>query len=72
MRSSSYHGYQPKRKPHGGHRTNTVFLAVDEIKSVPHVPQSHSFVERLIGTIRRECLDHTLFWNAPDLGVVNK
>jgi transposase InsO family protein len=24
-------------------------------------------VERLIGTIRREFLDHTLFWNATDL-----
>jgi len=24
-------------------------------------------VERLIGTIRREFLDHTLFWNAVDL-----
>ncbi len=28
---------------------------------------SHSFVERLIGTIRREYLDHTFFWNAIDL-----
>src|SRR5262245_14020111 len=26
----------------------------------------HSF-ERLIGTIRRECLDHLLFWTAMDL-----
>jgi Holliday junction resolvasome RuvABC ATP-dependent DNA helicase subunit len=25
-------------------------------------------VERLIGTVRRECLDHVLFWNAQGLG----
>ena len=30
-------------------------------------PLSHPFVERLIGTIRRECLDRTLFWTADDL-----
>ena len=30
-------------------------------------PLSHPFVERLIGTIRRECLDRTLFWTATDL-----
>ena len=34
---------------------------------MPHVPLSHPFVERLIGTIRREFLDHVLFWNARDL-----
>ena len=34
---------------------------------VPYVPLSHPFVERLIGTIRRECLDRTLFWTAVDL-----
>jgi putative transposase len=38
-----------------------------EIKSVPYVPLSHPFVERLIGTIRREYLDHALFWNTGDL-----
>src|SRR5262247_4120223 len=27
----------------------------------------HPFVERLFGTIRREYLDHTLFWTATDL-----
>jgi Integrase core domain len=36
-------------------------------KMVPYAPRSHPFVERLIGTIRRECLDRTLFWTAPDL-----
>ena len=38
-----------------------------EIKSLPHVPMSHPFVERLIGSIRRELLDQTLFWTATDL-----
>jgi hypothetical protein len=31
------------------------------------VPLSHPFVERLVGTIRREFLDHVLFWNRCDL-----
>jgi len=40
---------------------------VKEIKTVPYVPLSHPFVERLIGTIRRESLDQTLFWTVADL-----
>jgi putative transposase len=46
---------------------NLRILEIDEIKTVPHVPLSHPFVERLIGTMRREFLDHVLFWNARDL-----
>ena len=42
-------------------------LEVEEIKTVPYAPLSHLFVERLIGTVRREFLDHVLFWNATDL-----
>jgi len=34
---------------------------------VPYVPLSHPFVERLIGTIRREYLDQVPFWSARDL-----
>ena len=46
---------------------NLRILDVQEIKSVPYAPLSHPFVERLIGTIRRECLDRTLFWTTADL-----
>lgn len=46
---------------------NLRLLEIDEIKSVPNVPVSHPFVERLIGTIRREYLDRVFFWNAVDL-----
>ena len=48
-------------------QANLRILDVDELKSVPYTPRSHPFIERLIGTIRREFLDHTLFWNAGDL-----
>ena len=48
-------------------KANLRILEIDEIKTVPHVPLSHPFVERLIGTARREFLDHVLFWNRGDL-----
>jgi hypothetical protein len=48
-------------------RANPRILEVDEIKAVPAAPRSHAFVERLIGTLRREYLDQTLFWNRNDL-----
>jgi putative transposase len=48
-------------------QANLRVLEVTEIKTVPGVPLSHPFVERLIGTIRRECMDHALFWTTADL-----
>ena len=48
-------------------RANLRVRDIDEIKSVPYAPVSHPFIERLIGTIRREYLDRTLFWNRLDL-----
>jgi putative transposase len=48
-------------------QANLRILDVAEIKTVPHIPLSHPFVERLIGTIRREYLDRTLFWTTVDL-----
>jgi len=51
----------------GQWQANLRILEIDEIKTVPYVPLSHPFVERLIGTIRRELLDRTLFWTTADL-----
>jgi putative transposase len=51
----------------GQWQANLRILEVAEIKTVPYIPLSHPFVERLIGTIRREYLDRTLFWTTVDL-----
>jgi len=48
-------------------QANLRILNIREIKTVPYVPCSHPVVERLIGTVRRECLDRLLFWTAADL-----
>jgi len=48
-------------------KANLRVLEVEEIKSIPHVPMSHPFIERLIGSIRRELLDQTFFWTVTDL-----
>jgi transposase InsO family protein len=46
---------------------NLRVLEIEEVKSVPCAPISHPFVERLIGTVRREYRDQLFFWNAADL-----
>ena len=48
-------------------KANLRVLGVKEIKTISYVPLSHPFVERLIGTLRREYLDRTLFWTTVDL-----
>ena len=58
--------HDPLYRFHQWH-ANLRVLRVTQVKSVPYVPMSHPFVERLIGTLRRECLDRLLFWSAPDL-----
>ena len=46
---------------------NLRVLEVQEVKTVAYGPVSHPYVERLIGTIHREFLDHVLFWSLIDL-----
>jgi transposase InsO family protein len=38
-------------------------MGIDEVLSAPRSPWQNPFVERLIGSIRRECLDHVVIWN---------
>jgi putative transposase len=46
---------------------NLRVLEIEEVKSIPYTPVSHPFIERLIGTVRREFLDRVSFWNASDV-----
>ena len=48
-------------------QANLRILGIEEIMTVPYTPLSIPFMERLIGTIRREYLDQTLFWNTKNL-----
>jgi transposase InsO family protein len=48
-------------------RPNLRILEIEEIRTVPSVRCPHPFIERSIGTIRREYLDHVSFWNRLDL-----
>ena len=48
-------------------QANLRVLGIDEVKTVPYTPLSHPFVERAVGSVRRELLDQVLFWNARDL-----
>ncbi len=48
-------------------KANLRIVEIDELKSVPGTPTSHPFIERVIGTTRREYLEHILFFNHCDL-----
>jgi putative transposase len=41
-------------------RTRLTGMGIDEVLSAPRTPWQNPFVERLIGSIRRECLDHVI------------
>ena len=38
-------------------------MGIREVVIAPRSPWQNSFVERVIGSIRRECLDHVIIWN---------
>ncbi|HIG31303.1 MAG TPA: helix-turn-helix domain-containing protein, partial [Verrucomicrobiales bacterium] len=48
-------------------KANLRILDIESVRTVPYVPISHPFIERKIGSIRREYLDHVFYWNGADL-----
>jgi len=48
-------------------QANLRILGLESVRTVPYAPVSHPFLEKLIGTVRREYLDRTFFWNKMDL-----
>ena len=42
-------------------------MGIEEIRTAPQSPWQNPYVERLIGSIRRECLDHVIVFNERSL-----
>ena len=42
-------------------------LCIQEVQGAPRAPQQRAYIERVIGTIRRECLDHLIVFNEASL-----
>jgi transposase InsO family protein len=42
-------------------------LGIEEVLSAPRSPWQRAYVERVIGTIRRECVDHMIVWGEDSL-----
>jgi putative transposase len=42
-------------------------MGIEQVLSTPGAPWQRAYVERLIGTIRRECLDHVIVFNEVSL-----
>jgi hypothetical protein len=42
-------------------------MGIQEVLSAPRSPWRRAYVERMIGTIRRECLDHLIVFNEASL-----
>ena len=42
-------------------------MGMEEVLTAPRSPWQNPFVERLVGSIRRECLDHVMVWNERSL-----
>ena len=42
-------------------------MDIQEVLSAPRSPWQRAYIERVIGTIRRECLDHVIVFNEASL-----
>ncbi len=51
----------------GEFRRDVEAMGIKEVLSAPRSPWERAYVERVIGTIRRECLDHVIVFNEASL-----
>ena len=42
-------------------------MNIQDVRTAPRSPCQNAYVERVIGSIRRECLDHVIAVNVPGL-----
>ena len=42
-------------------------IGMEEVLSAPRSPWQNPYVERLLGSIRRECVEHVIVWNRRSL-----
>jgi hypothetical protein len=47
-------------------------LGIEEVKTAPQSPWQNPFAERLVGSIRRECLDHVIVLGETHLRMILK
>jgi putative transposase len=47
-------------------------MGIDEVRTAPRSPWQNAYVERFIGSVRRECLDHVIVFNAAGLRAILK
>ena len=44
-------------------RDRVQVMAIEEVVTAPRSPWQNAYVERIIGSIRRECLDHVIVFD---------
>src|SRR5712692_6946556 len=42
-------------------------MGIDQVLTAPRSPWQNAYAERLVGSIRRECLDHVIVFSEPSL-----
>ena len=45
-----------------GHQRTAQQMGISAVRTAPRSPWPRSFVERAVGSLRRECLDHVIVW----------
>jgi transposase InsO family protein len=45
-------------------------IGIEDLRTTPRSPWQNAYIERFIGSVRRECLDHVIVLNAAGLGTI--